>query len=130
MTRDEIKNLLRMALECYPYYKDKIDDPKIVLDIWELSLSDRNATDVFKAFRFHINHSKFFPTPADIMEAMPKARIVYEDMPTTPQIGDGKPTRKFQQAFGFDLAPEEREEFIDRAIDYIDNHWGEPIKTE
>lgn len=88
MTREELKQLLRMAMECYPYAKSKVEDPKALLDLWEITFAEWNATDVFKAFRYHVNHSKFFPTPADIKDAIPKGAVIYDDVPTTPRLED------------------------------------------
>ena len=83
MTRDELRQVLKMVSKVY---NKNIDDPKTMLDIWEMTLGEYEATDVFKAVRYHINHSKWFPTPADIKEAIPRGQISYDDMPTVPQI--------------------------------------------
>lgn len=84
MTREEVKSLLKIVFDVYPYVK--IEDPKAMVDTWEMMFADREATEVFKATRYHLAHSKFFPTPADIMEAITKASIIYDDVPTVPQI--------------------------------------------
>ena len=86
MTRAEIRDVLRMLLDCYPYMKKQVSDPKTMLDLWEITFAEYEATDIFKAVRYHINTSKFFPSIADIKEAIPRGQISYDDMPTVPQI--------------------------------------------
>lgn len=85
MTRDEIRQVLKMAIECYPSMKGKID-AKATLDMWEMTFAEYEAKDVFKGVRYHINKSKYFPTPADIKEAIPKGAMLYDDVPAVPQI--------------------------------------------
>ena len=84
MIRADIIKLLKMVRDNYP--NTKIQDAKGTVDMWELAFSEYEATDVFKAVRLHINTSKFFPTPADVLKAMPKAKIIYSDNPSVPMI--------------------------------------------
>ena len=86
MTREELKQMLKMVMEVYP--NTKIKDAKATLDMWELVFGEREASEVFKGVRYHINHSKFFPTPADIKDAIPKGAVIYDDVPTTPRLED------------------------------------------
>ena len=101
MTREDIKNLLNMVIENYPYAKNHITDPKTTVDMWELAFAEYEATDVFKAVRLHINTSKFFPTPADILKAMPRAKIIYDDVPSAPMI-DAPKTSYIEDLTRFD----------------------------
>lgn len=80
MTRDELRNILKMLTECYPNAK-KPTYPKLNLDMWEMAFGEYEAQDVFMAVRYHINHSKFFPTIADIKDAIPKGKMVYGQVP-------------------------------------------------
>ena len=77
MTRDEITSLLEMLVANYP--NTKIRDPKATADAWEMTLGMYQAESVFKAARYHMDTSSFFPTPADIKKKMVKAKLIYDE---------------------------------------------------
>ena len=94
MTRDELRQTLKMVIEVYPYAKNKIN-PKETLDMWEMTFAEYEAKDVIMAVRYHIENKKFFPTPADIKDNMFRANLLYDtsnmpliDAPTTSYIED------------------------------------------
>ena len=64
MTRDEIIALLSKIRGAYP--NTKITDAAGLVDSWELAFFGDDASEVYKAVRFHLNTSKFFPTVADL----------------------------------------------------------------
>ena len=76
MTHKEVAELLK-ALAAN--YGKKLDAKTAgnMIDAWMLSLGELEAPEVYKAARLHMNTSKFFPNPADILDKLAKARIVY-----------------------------------------------------
>lgn len=75
MTKDEIVKLLSMMRSAYP--NTKIPDPSGIVSAWELSFGDEDATCVYMAARYHMKHSPFFPTVADIQKAIPRGQLLY-----------------------------------------------------
>ena len=75
MSRDEITKLLALAISAYPNTKNI--DAKAMVTVWEMAFGEEPAERVYKAMRFHINTSRFFPTVADIRNVMVRAEIVY-----------------------------------------------------
>ena len=76
MNRNEIAKLLNMMYAVYPNTKE-IKDPKATLDAWELAFGDEDAERIYKAARVHMKKSKFFPSPADIVENINRGQILY-----------------------------------------------------
>ena len=76
MSRDEITKLLELAVAAYPNTKN-IDAKAMVL-AWEMAFGEEPAERVYKAMRFHINTSRFFPTIADIRKVMGRAESLYD----------------------------------------------------
>ena len=75
MNREETIKLLAMVRANYPNVK--IGDASATVSAWEMALGGYSAELVFKAARLHMMTSKFFPTPADIVEKMVRSEIVY-----------------------------------------------------
>ena len=75
MTREETIKLLAMVRANYPNVK--ISDPSATVSAWEMALGGYSAEAVFKSARLHMMTSKFFPTPADILEKLVRSEIVY-----------------------------------------------------
>ena len=88
MTRDEITSLLEMLVANYP--NTKIRDPKATADAWEMTLGMYQAESVFKAARYHMDTSAFFPTPADIKKKMVIAKLIYDEPPKVTAIPSPK----------------------------------------
>ena len=94
MTRDEITSLLEMLVANYP--NTKIRDPKATADSWEMTLGMYQAESVFKAARYHMDTSTFFPTPADIKKKMVRAKLIYDEplkvtaIPSPKSVSDEK----------------------------------------
>lgn len=81
MTQQEIALLLEMMLNAYPMAANKITNPEATIQAWELAFGDEPSDRVYKAARHHMNTSKFFPTVADIRQAMNKGQLLYGDVP-------------------------------------------------
>jgi len=79
MSREEVIKLLGILYSAYPYIKDKVNDPEMMVNTWEMCLGDFSAESVYKAARLHMNTNRFFPTPADIRSNIVRAEIVYRD---------------------------------------------------
>ena len=90
MTRKEIKDLLGILLDAYPYMNGKINNPKGMLDNWEMIFGEYEADAVYKAARLHMATSSFFPAIYDIKEKINKASIVYAPEPPLLKITAGK----------------------------------------
>ena len=84
MTRKEIKDLLGILLDAYPYMNGKINNPKGMLDNWEMIFGEYEADMVYKAARLHMSTSSFFPAIHDIKDKITKASIIYA--PEAPQL--------------------------------------------
>lgn len=77
MNRKEIADLLEIVISNYP--NTKIKDAGAMVSAWEMGLGDLPAKSVYKAARFHLETSPFFPTIADIREKILRAELVYKD---------------------------------------------------
>ena len=77
MTRTEVIKLLEFLKGCYPNVK--IDDAPGMVDAWILAFGDKPAKEVYQGARLHMEKSKFFPTPADIIQNMRRAKLLYEN---------------------------------------------------
>ena len=78
MTREEIIRLLKVISD---NYNVKIADPKGKASAWEMQLSDYSAESVYKAARLHMSTSKYFPSPADLINNIVRAEIIYSGPP-------------------------------------------------
>lgn len=111
MNRNEITKLLEILVT---NYGKRVTDPKLMADSWEMNLGSYSAETVFKAARLHMTESKYFPNPADILERIPKAQLVYNS-PMLPALGTGEDDAKkwepfidaFCQKMGFGGEPNE-----------------------
>lgn len=81
MTRDQITQVLEFLVT---NYNKKIADPKALADSWEMAFGDVEAEAVFKAARFHVDTSPFFPTIADIKKKIVRATVAYAEEPKSP----------------------------------------------
>ena len=103
MKREEIRDLLKMLMEFYPYYKSKVSDAKAMLDLWELFLGEYDAKDVYMAARLHMETNTFFPAVADIKDKMHRAKIIYDDVPTAPdRLIDASKTNYIEDLTAYD----------------------------
>lgn len=75
MTKEEIVKLLSMMRAAYP--NTKISDPSGTVAAWELAFGDESASAVYMAARYHMKHSPFFPTVADIVKSISRGQLVY-----------------------------------------------------
>lgn len=67
MTRGEIIKLLSYISSAYPNIRPP-EDPKGTADVWEMSFGEYPADTIYKAVRFHIKYSQYWPTVADIQK--------------------------------------------------------------
>lgn len=74
MTREDILRLLKVISD---NYNIKIADPKGKASAWEMELSDYSAEAIYKAARLHMATSSYFPTPADLINKIVRAEIIY-----------------------------------------------------
>lgn len=84
MNRKETIKLLSVLMANYP--NAKIKDAAKTADTWEMTLGCFEAEAVYKAARLHMTNSKFFPTPADVLEKMTRAAMIYSAAPGYPQM--------------------------------------------
>lgn len=64
MTRLEIIELLEVIRSNYAAIK--LQDPKGIVDLWEMEFAELPAHTVYQAARFHMMSSKYFPSVAEI----------------------------------------------------------------
>lgn len=88
MTRQEVLALLAELMGAYPNAHKIIQNPQATARIWEIMFAEDEAQEVYKAARYHISTNKYFPTPADIREAMKKSRFLYPDY--SPRLASGQ----------------------------------------
>lgn len=91
MSREEVIKLLGILYSAYPYIKDKVNDPEMMVNTWEMCLGDFSAESVYKAARLHMNTNRFFPTPADIRSNIVRAELVYRDSEIDQKRLEAKP---------------------------------------
>lgn len=60
----------------YPYVP--IKDPETTARMYELSLGEYEAKHVFMAARIHIRQSQYFPSPKQIIDLIPKGKMLCE----------------------------------------------------
>lgn len=68
MKRNEIINLIKTLLGAYP--NTKIDNPKGLVDSWEMMFGSEETETVYKAARIHMKNRKWFPKPSEIKQYM------------------------------------------------------------
>lgn len=79
MTREDTIKILSLVRANYPLVK--ISDPAAMVSAWHMNLADYDTEKVLKAVKFHMKTSKYFPTPADLIEVMTRADLVYNEPP-------------------------------------------------
>ena len=79
MNRDQITDLLEMVSTAYP--NAKIKDPARMVSVWEMTFGEYDAETIYKAARLHMKENKYFPTPADIIEKIARADLLYSEAP-------------------------------------------------
>lgn len=77
MTRKQIIELLGILEDAYPNIKFK--NPEGTVTTWEMAFGSEDAEKVYKAARYHISKSPFFPTVADIKKAIPKGQLLFSE---------------------------------------------------
>lgn len=75
MKRNEIINLIKTLLGAYP--NTKIDNPKGLVDSWEMMFGSEDAETVYKAARIHMKNCKWFPKPSEIKKYMGVAPYLF-----------------------------------------------------
>ena len=78
MTREQIIRLLKVLSD---NYNIKIADPKGKVTAWEMQLGNYSAESIYKAARLHMQTSQYFPSPADLINKIVRAQLVYSDPP-------------------------------------------------
>ena len=114
MTREDAIKILSMVRANYPIVK--ISDPAAMVSSWEMTLGDYDTDLVVKAVKFHMMTSKFFPTPADIIEHMTRADLIYKE----PLRAAIQATRAKVTAIPDGMSEEE----------FLDGIWNSVIETE
>lgn len=78
MTEREVTALLASINDLYPYLNTTKEQAQNRVALWCTELKDVGATtlEVVQAAKLHLQRSKFYPVPADIIELLPRARLV------------------------------------------------------
>lgn len=101
MKRTEIINLIKSLLGVYP--NTKIEDPKTMVESWEMMFGSDDAETVYKAARIHMQNSKWFPKPSEIKKYMGVAPYLFNEkaMIDAPESSDDEDMPKT----GCDICP-------------------------
>lgn len=75
-TREEMEAVMRYLDGAYPAANKR--NIEAGLDTWMYELGSYPFEDILKAVRFHVNTSKYFPSPSEIISKMARAKLVYQ----------------------------------------------------
>lgn len=87
MTREETINLLEIMIAAYPRFK--VVDAKRMADAYTLAFANDDAGTVYKAARYCMNTSPYFPQISDIRANMGRA-FIYDTEEPVKKIDSGK----------------------------------------
>lgn len=87
MNSKEITQILAILRANYPNVK--IENPSAMVKTWEMVLGEFSTEAVMASVKSHMEHSRFFPTPAEIRENIVRHKIVLE-APKAPALKSGK----------------------------------------
>ena len=76
-TREEMEAVMRYLNGAYPAANKR--NIEAGLDTWMFELGKYPFEDILKAVRFHVNTSKYFPSPSEIISKMTRAKLVYQN---------------------------------------------------
>lgn len=107
MTREETIRLLKICRAAYPY--KSIQDPSGMIDAWQLAFGGEQAERIYKAARLHMNTNKFFPTIADIREAMKRSDLIYGESLINNALPSGDVDDIFSDTSGCTVCPYEED---------------------
>lgn len=79
MNREDTIKILSMVRANYPLVK--IQDPAATVTAWQMVLGEYSTDSILKAVKYHMNTSKYFPTPADIVSNITRAELLYTEQP-------------------------------------------------
>lgn len=68
-SQEDIKKIIDLLLEAYPYLKNKIDK-KGLTNLWYAHLGENNADRIYQAVMNHISSNTFFPSIKEIQEEL------------------------------------------------------------
>lgn len=78
MNKKEIAKILAIADEVYKYKNDGSAD--VIANVWQSLLENEDYGLIGEALKRHMKTSKFYPTPADILEQAEKLKyIIFND---------------------------------------------------
>ena len=77
MNKKECAQILAIVRAVYP--NTKIEDAGAMVEGWYMTLGEYPAATIMKAARLHMATSKYFPTPVEITEKIPRAELLYSD---------------------------------------------------
>ena len=75
MNKKECAQILAIVRAVYP--NTKIEDAAAMVEGWHMVLGDYPAATIMRAARLHMATSKYFPTPVEITEKIPRAELIY-----------------------------------------------------
>lgn len=87
MNRKDVLTLLEMLFAAYP--NTRIGDPDRTAKVWEEALKDYDVKEINLSAKYHITYNKFFPTPAELIEHLPRVRIIYGEPKSETMINAG-----------------------------------------
>ena len=95
MNKKETAQILAIVQAAYPYNPNRAN-PESTVEAWMMILGDYDAQTVLRAAQFHMKTCKYFPTPADIVQKIGRAELLY----TSSGIGIEGKTKMIAEANG------------------------------
>ena len=75
VSQEDIKKIIDLLLEAYPYFKNKIDKGTLSA-IWYVHLGGNNADRIYQAVMNHIASNDFFPSIKEIQEELRRINYI------------------------------------------------------
>lgn len=100
MTNKEIANLLNYIASVKNWHPD---EPKTIMSAWLNAFGGYEASKVYMATRYVLEHSPYIPQIADVRKALNKGELLYGVPPEAPRITTNKIKR--EACTGYTICP-------------------------
>lgn len=125
MNSKEITQILAILRANYPNVK--IENPSAMVKTWEMVLGEFSTEAVMASVKSHMEHSRFFPTPAEIRENIVRHKIVLE-APKAPALTSGKKAKCTAIPDG--MSDDFLDKFIEAQVEWEEEVFGNSLDYE
>lgn len=125
MNSKEITQILAILRANYPNVK--IENPSAMVKTWEMVLGEFSTEAVMASVKSHMEHSRFFPTPAEIRENIVRHKIVLE-APKAPALISGKKAKC--TAIPDEMGDDFLDKFIEAQVEWETEVFGNSLDYE